>query len=391
MKKQHLLTVVLFLSVLFAFSAAFLILPDNHFSEQENRSLRTFPRFTAERLVNGKFGEEINDYFADQFPMRDSLVGLKGITEIGLGKGENDGILLGKNGQLARRLFSVVYENGEETAVKMDTYDPSHVKQSAEGIDRAASNLSVPFDVMITGRTLDVAASAFDYPDTFSQDLYSTFYSNIGNRANVIDTVPNLRERYENGESVYYKTDHHWTTLGAYYAYVELMHSWGLEEEVIPITAFDRQTVSESFYGTAWSASGVKFVPPDTVEIWYLGDEDTFSVVADGKELDGLYSMRYLDRKDQYSVFLDGTHDVVTVTKKDGQARPTLLLLKDSFANVLAPFLARHFDLVLCNLSSAKTDFTDVTALSEQYAPDRVLLVYTVENVVTDNKLTRLR
>ena len=94
MKKQHLLTVVLFLSVLFAFSAAFLILPDNSFSEQENRSLRTFPRFTAERLINGKFGEEINDYFADQFPMRDSLVGLKGITEIGLGKGENDGILL---------------------------------------------------------------------------------------------------------------------------------------------------------------------------------------------------------------------------------------------------------------------------------------------------------
>ncbi len=391
MKKQNLLTVILFLTVLFAFSAAFILLPDNSFSEEENRSLRTLPRFTAERLANGKFGEEINDYFADQFPMRDRLVGIKGIAEIGLGKGENDGILLGKNGQLARRLFSVVRENGEVTAVKTDIFDPTHVKRSGEGIDRAAQSLSVPFDVMITGRTLDVAASAFDYPDDFSQSLFFTLYANVGEHVNVVDTAPVLREMYDNGERVYYRTDHHWTTLGAYHAYAQLMRSWGLEEQIIPITAFDRQTVSEDFYGTAWSASGMKFISPDTLEIWYLGNEDDFSVVADGKELSSIYSMGYLEKKDQYSVFLDGTHDVVTITKKDGQTRPTLLLLKDSFANSLAPFLAQHFDLVLCNLSSAKTDFTDVTALAEQYAADRVLLVYTVENVVTDDKLTRLR
>lgn len=391
MKKKNLLTVILFLTVLFAFSAAFLILPDNSFSQQENRSLRTFPKFSAERLISGKFGEEINDYFADQFPMRNGLVGIKGIAEITLGKGENDGVLLGKNGQLARRLFSVVRKDGSTTSVKIDTFDPAHVQQSGEGIDRAAQNLSVPFDVMITGRTLDVAASAFDYPDTFSKSLFSTLYAHTGTHATVIDTAPILRNRYESGEDVYFKTDHHWTTLGAYYAYVELMCAWGLEDEIIPITAFDRRTVSENFYGTAWSAAGMKFVLPDTLELWYLGNEDTFSVMADGKELDGFYSMGYLDKKDQYSVFLDGTHDVVTVTKKDGQARPTLLLLKDSFANSLAPFLAQHFDLILCNLSSAKTDFTDVSALAGQYDPDRVLLVYTVENVVTDDKLTRLR
>ena len=90
-------------------------------------------------------------------------------------------------------------------------------------------------------------------------------------------------------------------------------------------------------------------------------------------------------------MFLDGTHDVVTVTKKTAQARPRLLLIKDSFANSMAPFLAQHFDLVLLNLSSARTDFTDVTALAQEYDADVVMLVYTVENMVTANKAANLK
>ena len=164
-----------------------------------------------------------------------------------------------------------------------------------------------------------------------------------------------------------------------------------MEAEILPIERFERQTVSDSFYGTAWSEAGMKFVKPDSVELWYLGNENEFTVTADGKELDGFYSMGYLDRKDKYSTFLDGTHDVVTVQKRDGEDRPTLLLLKDSFANAMAPFLAQHFDLVLLNLSSVRNDFTNVTRYVEEYQADRVLLLYTVENAVTANKLTKLR
>jgi len=125
------------------------------------------------------------------------------------------------------------------------------------------------------------------------------------------------------------------------------------------------------------------------MDFWLLGNEDSFAVTADGKMLEGMYSTAYLAQKDQYSAFLDGTHDIVTVKKKDGTARPTLLLFKDSFANSLAPFLAQHFDLVLLNLSSARTDFSDTQALVKQYKADRVLLVYTLENVVGATKLQK--
>ena len=391
MKKLNIITTCVFAVLLFGFAIAFFILPDHSFSEQENRSLRTLPAFSWEKLADGSYGDEINDYFADQFPMRDTLVGLKGVTEVALGKGENNGILLGKNGQLARRLFAVKRADGTTVTVEIDSFDPTKLQAAAEGLDRVSATLDLPFTAFLTGRTIDVAASAFDYPTEASDALPETFYASLEPDTHAINSVPLFREKYDSGEYVYYKTDHHWTTLGAYYAYAELLRSWGMEGEIIPIEAFDRQTVSDSFYGTAWSAGGMKYVAPDSMEFWYLGNEDDFCVTADGKELDGFYSTRYLLLKDQYSAFLDGTHDVVTITKKGETERPTLLILKDSFANAIAPFLAQHFDLVLLNLSSVRNDFTDVTASAKEYAVDRVLLLYTLENVVTANKLERFR
>lgn len=389
--KVNTVTACLFAVFVLGFSIAFLILPDNSFSEQENRGLRTLPAFSLEKLADGTYGAEINDYFADQFPLRDLLVGIKGGVEIAMGKGENDGVLLGKDGQLAKRLFEVRRADGSVSAVALDTFDPAHIRAGAEGINRVSSTLGIPFTALLTGRTLDVAESAFDYPVQTSDDLFRTFYGALDASVDALDTLPMFREKYENGEYVYYKTDHHWTTLGAYYAYAELLRSWGMEDAVLPMDAFEKRRVSEEFYGTAWSAGGMKFVSPDTIELWMLGNEDSFTVTADGKVLDGFYSMSYLERKDKYSAFLDGTHDVVTIRMNTSEGRPTLLLLKDSFANAMAPFLAQHFDLVLLNLSSVRSDFTDVTRYAEEYAADRVLLLYTIENAVTANKLTKLR
>lgn len=384
------LTIAVFLLTVFGFSLAFLILPDRDFSEQENRGLRTLPEFTLAKLTSGKFSDEINDYFADQFPMRDSLVGVKGFAELAMGKRENDGILLGSDGYLAKRRFDVMLQNGE-ILPDMDAFDEAHIRDAAEAIRSVSESMNVPFSIFLTGRTVDVAAAKLAYPTAYSDALLALLRAELGETDGYIDSVPFYREMLERGEEVYYRTDHHWTTLGAYYAYVEIMRSYGLEAEILPPEAFERVTVSDAFYGTSWSAGGMKFVSPDSIELWLHGNEECFTVTADERELEGLYSYRYLDRKDQYSIFLDGTHDVVTVRSETDADRPTLLLFKDSFANSVAPFLAQHFDLVLLNLSSVRTDFTDVTAYTEKYNADYVLLIYTLENVMTTSKMQNLR
>lgn len=388
-KKQSVLTCVLFLTVLFGGALLFWILPDRTFSEEENRSLRTVPVWSRERFLSGKYAEEINEYYADQFPMRDFLVGWKGITELALGKGGNNGVVLGDDGQLAKRLFDIRMAAGTVLS-DMDAIDLFQIRKAAEGINRAADAVQVPMVTLLPGRTVDVVSGALSYPSLYGDAMLETLRASLGEKCGYLDTVPAYRERHAVGESVYYRTDHHWTTRGAYLSYAEVMRALGRGTELLPEDAFTKKTVSDHFYGTTWSAGGMKFVEPDKIEVWYRGNEDSFEVIADGRELDGFYSTKYLEKKDQYSFFLDGTHDVVTIRKKDGESRQRLLILKDSFANSMVPFLAQHFDLVLLNLSSARSDYTDLGALTKEYDADAVLMVYTLGNVISTDVMNRL-
>ncbi len=386
-KKLQALTVALFLTVLFSFAVSFWLLPDKTFSEEENRGLAPFPKFSWDNLVSGKFGDGMNRYFADQFPLRDLLVGLKGYCELALGKGENNGVVLGRNGQLQTQLYDTVTADGR-VLEGTDGYDPAHVQKAIDGILRANEALDIPFSVLLAGRVGDVTAADSGYPSVFRSSLYARLHLGLDGKADYIDTVPMMKKMHERGESVYYRTDHHWTTAGAYYAYLQVLRSFGMEVDAIPREAFS-VTAVDGFYGTAWSAGGMKFVEPDTLELWRCGNEADFLVTADGRLLDAVYSEKYLSTKDKYSVFLDGTHDIVTI-EKPGEARPTLLLLKDSFANSLAPFLMQHFDLVIVNLSS-RTDYTHLSALCAQYEADYALIVYGVESLLTADKLSKLR
>ena len=389
--RQCIATVVSFVLLLCFTAIAFWIIPDNDFSARENRALQTLPRFDKDKLFSGELSSAYNDYFADQFVARDVLVTLKGTLELLSGKGENNGILIGRSGQLAKRLFATARID-KDAAEDSDVIDAEHLKNAAEGINRVAKKIEIPFTVFLTGRTADVAASAFLYPTDESDAMLAALRENVDESVNYLDLVPTYRNRYENGECVYYRTDHHWTTLGAYYAYCEIMKAFDMEKDIIPEGNFEKETVSKDFYGTFASKSGFHFVKPDSMELWLLGNEDDFLVTADGRTLeDGFYNRAHLDGNDKYSVFLDGTHDVVTVTKKDGRDRPKLAIFKDSFANSVAPFLAQHFDLVLYNLSSPRTDYTDVSIHSRVCNADAALLLYTLGNVIETDKMNRLR
>ena len=392
MKHRHSIVIVVnFVLLLCVFAIGFWLIPDKVFSARENRALQTLPRMDAQTLLSGELSSSFNDYYADQFPARDLLVSFKGALELLGTKGENNGILLGKNGQLAKRLFATARANGDN-ATDSDVLDFNHIQNAADGINRAAENVSIPFAVFLTGRTVDVAASAFLYPSEDSDQMLQILRKNVNENVKYLDLVSAYRARYESGEYVYYRTDHHWTTLGAYYAYCDILRAFGMENDVIPAETFQKETVSTEFWGTFAAASGFHFGKPDSIELWLLGNEDSFLVTADGRTLDGgLYNRAHLDGNDKYSVFLDGTHDVVTVTKKDGENRQTLAIFKDSFANAVAPFLAQHFDLVLYNLSSPRTDYTDVTAYTKASDADAALVLYTLGNVIETDKINRLR
>ena len=375
--------VLLFCAVLALLAVLFLFLPQSPFSIQEKRALQERPKFNFSKLFSGKFTQEIESWFADQFPLRNAFVTVKSLAGISLGQKQNNGILLGAGGQLARWTLK------SATEAEVDRIDEPHLQTACKGIRKAAENAECPIVFLFPSRNLDVARSSFDYPENTGLLLNQILRDELSNSVNYIDIEPVLREKYERGEPVIFRTDHHWTALGAYYAYCEVMARFGMESDILPQEEFTKETVTGGFSGTYRSSGGMPWVAKEPLVIWRGKDDGDYLVTADGRKLDGFYTIS-AQGENGYEVFLDGTHDVITI-EKPGETRPKLAIFKDSFANSLAPFLARHFDLVLFNLSSSRQDFTNITKTAKECGANAVLTVYSVYNLLTTDTASRFQ
>lgn len=384
----------LFLAMIFVFGALIFIIPDKEFSEQENRVLQTLPQLQSkfdgnliERIKAGKFldkyfsgdfSEDIADYYADQFPARDFFVGLKGVTEIAMLKGENNDVVLGKDGYLLSRMDAPNVDN------VLKNYDAS-----AAFANRLAA-AGIPVTFAAAGRVIDVAEEKLPalYPvdvlhrpwDALADHAAETHVAGSGDYTDMLylDLRTPLKALSEAGESVMYRTDHHWTTHGAYLAYVEVMKSFGMEPQ--PESAFTVETASDAFYGTAWRNAGMKWIEPDVLEFYrYEGDDDfTMTVNDSGAVFEGFYDRSYLEKTDKYSAFISGNHAYITIEKNGAEDRERLLLIKDSFGHSMAPFLAYHFDLEIIDMRYYKAS---ASALAQETGCDRVLILNNMDSL----------
>ncbi|MCL1859663.1 MAG: DHHW family protein [Oscillospiraceae bacterium] len=385
------LTLITGAFIIIALAAAMFIIPDETFSEQENRSLQQFPALSSksegkflDRLVDGKFTADIAKYYSDQFPFRNMFVGLKGIVEIAMLKSENDDVILGKDDYLITK-DSITKDFNEIRDILSGNIDG--ISDFAD----AMAEMKIPVTLAAAGRSIDVLGIYLPatYPRETSENLWGSFNGLASYYKNLkgLDLCKPLRESVEKqtGRQLYYRTDHHWTTLGAYYAYVEIIKSFKDDDlEPQPLSAFTREIASDAFYGTTWSKAGMKWIEPDTMEYFrYDGDEDFLTTIKDtGKSFNGFYDISYLDKKDKYSSFISGNNSRVDITKPGDTTRQKMLVIKDSFAHSVIPFLAYHFDLIILDYryyldSAAKLVFDEDI--------DRILFLHNISNISESN------
>ncbi len=396
-KRSELITVILFCLTIAITAVSFNVIPDRSFSDQENRNLEQMPTIDIEGIYKQEgeamldyaysefdgFLDKLNVYYADQFPLRDVFVRLKSGSELAFLKGENNGVLYSKN-QLAVKEFNA-YQSRIHITEDTDRIYLDSLKAQLGSVDKLGETLNIPLVTVLPPRTVDIADSVFSYDRPDGDKPFELMKSELGEKTGYIDALSLLRPKYESGEYVYYRTDHHWTTNGAYYAYCEIMKQLGREESIIPRESFEIERI-EDFSGTTAGRANFPIYTKDTLEIWHLPDDDEYEVIADGEAINGFYNRDYLGKSDKYSVFLDGTHDITTIKKK-GTERDTLLVAKDSFANCLIPFLAREFDIVAVNLATN----TFISAYAESYEADAVLIVFNTENIITTGHLGNLK
>ena len=393
--------IALFLAVLFGFGIAFWILPDKDFSPEENRVLQTLPTVKADKWLDGTLSAEFTEYCSDQFPLRTSFVTLHSLYDLALLRGESSGVLCGRDGQQAVRLLDA-YVDRTTRAGSTDYVSNAHIDAEIDALSALRDTLDaqdISLVVLPAPRTIDVTGAAFDYPSDLPDALHDRVFGGLDARGvTTVDLIPAFREGCADGEYLMYRTDHHWTTEGAYRAYAALMDALGRGSETVPSSAFTVERVP-GFVGTTASRSGFPVRDPDVLEIWAGQADDAYTVRDDkgGTVMTGFVTRSFLDTKDKYGAFMDGTHRLLTVTQtahdplstaEPGEDRPRLLLARDSFASAVIPFLARHYDIVAVNLPGG---VTDLSALAAEYGCGIVVVLVNLENYVTSDCIRNIK
>ena len=322
------------------------ILPSSDFSEDENRPLTSPPTFSADNLFSGEYTDGIAAYLRDHLPARSILLKTKATTEYAALKRENNRVIAAKNGYLIKRF--------EYTDTQIANFGSNlfHI----EALSKTLQNYGKPVAVVCAPRAIDVLHHLC--PNNLSEARPITQY--LGKSSvEFTDVTSILKQKAEAGEKVWYRTDHHWSTLGAYYAYTALGDALGYSP--FPRAAFSEVTVCEDFLGTSYSACLMPICRADRVTAMrYDGDDNvTCTDQSTGVSEQGFYREKELNGKDKYRYFLGPNTAHVRIVNHQDVPRPTLLVIKDSYAQCLVPFLARHFDIELIDLRYFRTDATD--------------------------------
>lgn len=335
-----------FCLLLAAFTLTGLLLPDRYYSEREKRTLTQRPEFTADNFFSGKFGDELEKYLADQVPIRDEWVTLKTYLELAVGKRESGGVYIGKSEYLMDKFTSYSKKQLQANAEAL-----AHLQRELEAKGVSMNTILVPVAAQVLTDKLPAYAPTADY----EKILYILQRAGL-NTADVIATLS-----AHASEDIYYRTDHHWTSLGAYYAYCV----WrGIEPTADEWT---KEILCDNFYGTTWNKVPLPTIPAEEIIAWYQYPERSVSYNGGDYKTGSIYERKYLDGSDQYAVFLN-SNQAQTVIQGSGESGK-LLLIKDSYGNTFAQFPVE--------------DYAEVHVLDLRFFRDN-LVAYAKENGITD-------
>ena len=362
----------IFILCLFGVLLVNLIVPDREMSEEENRMLASRPKFTLSALASGDFMEQYEEYLSDQFAGRDFWHRLKvAVDRLGGSRMEN-GIYIGKDGQL---LQDIQVPDQDHLSENMDA-----IKNFAETYSEIpVTMILVPDAACILSDRLPALASVED-----QNQMISMAQQTLGDSVQWVDAVSALNKHKR--EKLYYLTDHHWTALGAFYTFQEAAQTLGITEDVSD--KFISYTVSDSFNGVLASESGVGLGEEETIDIYVPreGDDDVIvNYVDESMRTTSLYDSSKLETKDQYGVYLGGNTSVLDIrTVSTSQKR--LLVVKDSFANSFIPFLTPYYrEIVVVDPRYYSGTIEDIM---DSYRITDALFLYSGNSFFTDNSIS---
>lgn len=362
MKKK--LLVYMFFSSIVILSIMDIVNKDKIFSEMENRYLKRKPRISKESVLKGNYTKDYEEYLNDHFIFHDKFINIKSFAESLFLKKENNGIVYGKNDYMFDKQIIInneILENNIEAIKKFsNNYD--------------AEFMGVPYSSSVLKEYLPYKT---EFIDEISIIDKINKYIGMDRSINIYETLLDNKEKY-----IYYKTDHHWTSYGAYLAYQEFCVKNKLK--AIDINLLKENKV-ENFLGTYYSKSKKLNAKTDMLSYYQM---DNLRMEIDKQKFNSIYNSDILKTRDKYSVFLNGNNPITKIINSDKNASGSILIIKDSFANSITPFIANNYK------ETTIIDLRQFNYKMSEYMDgknfDNILLVYSFNSLNTDTSIRKL-
>jgi hypothetical protein len=333
---------------------------DRKFSEMENRNLEQKPELTAENVFSGDYADDAESYLADQLFKKDAMMSIKTCCDYFTGKTYQNGVYFSEDGYLLQK-----YEEDSENISK----NVSYINAFADSVDVPVDFILVPNAICLNSDKLPIGAVTDDQNDTIA-----SVSSQLSSKITLFNPYQTLADLQNQNIQAYYRTDHHWTASAARAVCDAWLNSAGYSGT--DANYVYRET--PDFYGTLYSKAPAGFTQPDTFGYYEnVGAKYTVNFVNENTFTYSMFDVEYLSKKDKYSTFFGGNYAEIQISS-ESENKEKILVLKDSYANSVIPFLADKFSEVYV-VDLRYFHFDKVSELIEENDIDRVLMLYNVD------------
>lgn len=377
-RTKSIIMTVLFLMIIFGLTIINLMTPQKSFSENENRLLQELPKFSTTDFFSGTFSSKFETYTTDQFVARDSWVGMKSVVDLAIQKKDMKGVYFAKDDYLI--------EKYTQEDINQEQFQ-RNIKRLKEFVQTNQPQLGKEhLKIMVVPTASEILKDKLPkYAPTANQVEMLNQIEDALPEGSFINTFSTLSQHQQ--QDVYYHTDHHWTSYGAFLTYQQ----WAQEAGISPWTEqdFTIKQVTDDFYGTIFSKANNPFTKPDSISIYLPKQEMSYQVDFNGEKepMNSLYNFEYLEKKDKYSMFLNGNNALVTVKTNQTNGKK-LLIIKDSYAHSFLPFAANHFEEI--HLVDFRYFRKAMSEYMEQEQFTDVLILYNMVNFAKDTNMGTL-
>ena len=375
MRKINCIFVIVMVLILAGTGIEIFATKDRSFSENENRYLEERPQISLSNIENTDFQKSLENFISDQIPEREKLITLRSVAKELTGIKDIEGAYIGKDGYYLEKITN---EDVSEEQLKNNIrYINTFFNKNKE---LKSYVMLIPGSGNILTDKLPKYADVYDY-NYYEKIAEKEFTNNADNNTQIVNTYDALKKLSK--DYIYYKTDHHWTTKGAFIAYNEFCKAAGIEGE--PYENLGIKNVTDKFYGTLYSKVLDKKKKGDSIEI--AENIPRCNVMINGKKSE-IYHMDKLKEKDKYQVFFGGNYGVVSIENNEANNDKNLLIIKDSYANSFTPFLLKDYKTI--TIVDYRYFSGNLQSIVESYNITDVLVLYVMSNFMKDKNLVKM-